>query len=131
MPYNIIQRAYTDEMLFLESLVAEFTGVSAEFLRECEERGLIRGRKMTGGGWGYNFEDLFRVMRIRYLAIDLNLNLQAIEVIYHMRRQILNLQRQIQRLERNNRRRELELQAEIQMLRAALSRETEWDWDSN
>jgi len=129
MPYNIIQRSYTDELLLVESLVAELTGASARFLRECEERGLIRGHRMTGGGWGYSFEDLFRIMRIRNLAVDLNLNLQAIEVIYHMRRQILSLQRQIEQLERNNRRRELELQAEIQILRTALSQEIDWDWD--
>lgn len=128
MPNNIILRSNTDELLYLESLVVELAQVSAEFLKECEERGLIQARRMTGGGWGYSLDDLFSIMRIRQLAMELNLNLQAIEVIFHMRRQILTLRRQIEALERNNRRRELELQAEIQLLRAALSREIDWEW---
>ena len=50
----------------------------------------------------------------------------AVEVVLHLRRQVIDLQMQMDELEQRSRRREQELLNEIQWLRRQLAAETLW-----
>jgi DNA-binding transcriptional MerR regulator len=83
---------------------------------------------MVGGGEGYSPADIRQLLRIRRLQEDLGLDLPAVEVVLHMRRQMLDLLAQLDDVERRKRQRERELLAEIQRLRRYLAEGSEWSW---
>jgi MerR family transcriptional regulator/heat shock protein HspR len=75
---------------------------------------------MVQGDEGYSAEDISQIARIRRLHEDLGLDLEAVEIVLHMRRQILELLRRVDEMERRLAKREDELLAEIQDLRRRL-----------
>jgi DNA-binding transcriptional MerR regulator len=87
----------------------------------CEREGLIQTRTMAGGVEGYSVADIQRLVRIRRLRDDLGLSLPAVEVVLHMRRQVLDLRAQMDELEARQARREQALADEIRWLRSRLA----------
>jgi hypothetical protein len=67
------------------------TGLSERYIRECIQRSLIE-KPLTDADLG----ELRRVRRLQELGV----NFPGIEVILHMRRRILALQSELERLER-------------------------------
>ena len=129
MAFNLsirTRRADDDEPLYSASVAAQLARVSLELLRQCEEESLIRPRAMAGGGLGYSAADIRRLIRIRRLQDDLELDLPAVEVVLHMRRQVLDLMAELDELERQMWRRERLLLAEMQRLRRRVADEAEW-----
>ena len=66
-----------------------------------------------------------KLIRIRHLTQDLGFDLNSVDCILRMRRQIVTLQEQLNDMERRMFQREKELLNEIQGLRKRLAQKTE------
>lgn len=124
--FNLIIRAEEEEPLYPRDVAAELARISLEMLAACEQERLIRARAMTGGGRGYSPADVRQLARIRRLCEHLELDLDAVEVVLHMRQQIIRLLDQMERMELQQRERERKLILEIERLRRQLARESDW-----
>jgi len=122
-----LARPLDKEMLYEREAAQQLAHISADLLRQCEAEQLIQLRRQSVGRAGYSAADIQEMARIRRLRDDLGLNLEAIEVILHMRRQTLNLQAELARVERQMTRREQELLAEMQALRRRLVDDASWE----
>lgn len=108
------------EALFTRPIAAQLARITIDFLSVLEEERLIRPRPTAQGGKGYSAEDITQIVRIRRLHEDLGLDLSAVEIVLNMRRQILDLLRRMEEMERRLAQRENDLLAEIQELRRRL-----------
>ncbi|MDI6854762.1 MAG: chaperone modulator CbpM [Deltaproteobacteria bacterium] len=106
--------------LFTRPIAAQLARVSMDFLEMLEEERLIRPRTTAQGEKGYSAEDITQIVRIRRLHEDLGLDLEAVEIVLHMRRQIVDLLQRMEEMERRLAQRESDLLAEIQELRRRL-----------
>jgi DNA-binding transcriptional MerR regulator len=125
MPFNLTVRIRDDEPFYTRSVAAQVARISLDFLRLCEEENLLQA-KIMAGGQGYTPADIRQMARIRRLREDLELDLPAVEVALHLRRQVVELLAQIDEMERQMSKREQELLNEIQQLRRRLASEGEW-----
>jgi DNA-binding transcriptional MerR regulator len=125
MPFNLTVRIRDDEPFYTRSVAAQVARISLDFLRLCEEENLLQA-KIMAGGQGYTPADIRQMARIRRLREDLELDLPAVEVALHLRRQVVELLAQIDEMERQMSKREQELLNEIQQLRRRLATEAEW-----
>ena len=121
MAYKLIQRAKDDRPIYVRSLAARLASVSQEFLIRCEQQGLVKARLMTGGGTGFTVKAIRQLTIIRRLHQDLDLDLETIEIVLHMRNQILDLQAQLEKEQRRAQQREKRILKELQELRKALA----------
>ena len=126
MPFNLTVRIRDDEPFYTRSVAAQVARISLEFLRLCEQENLLQAKIMAGGGQGYTPADIRQMARIRRLREDLELDLPAVEVALHLRRQVVDLLAQIDEMERQMSKREQTLLNEIQQLRRRLATEAEW-----
>ena len=95
--------------------------IDEAWLQVCEEAGWIRPKPRRGGGLGYSQRDVRRLARARRLRDQLGLNENGIDVVLHMRRQIVALQEALQSAEQERQQREQQLQAEIRRLRRQIA----------
>lgn len=126
MPFNLTVRIRDDEPFYTRSVAAQVARISLDFLRLCEQENLLQAKIMAGGGHGYTPADIRQMARIRRLREDLELDLPAVEVALHLRRQVVDLLAQIDEMERQMSKREQVLLDEIQQLRRRLATEAEW-----
>ena len=78
--------------------VAAQSGVHVQTLRRYERFGLLEPTPTGAGLRLYSEADIESVRRIRRLVDDLGVNLAGVAAILHLRRQILDLQREVQAL---------------------------------
>ena len=116
-------RSDSREKIHSLTSTAQIARVTIEFVGECERENLIHAT-IVHGQKGYNYEALRRLIRIRHLHQDLGLDLNAVDCILRMRRQIAMLQQQLNDMEARMLQREQELVNEIQNLRKRLAQET-------
>ena len=109
------------EVIFSRAVAAQLAGLSMDFLSLCEAENLIQPRHGAAGEPGYNAADIRQLARIRRLTEDLGLDLAMVEVVLHLRGQVLGLSQRLQDLERRRSQREEELLAEIGDLRRRLT----------
>jgi DNA-binding transcriptional MerR regulator len=121
MAYQLVRYSQDDELIYSRSVAARLAQMTLDLLSLCERQGLIRTRTMVGGEEGYCVADIQRLVRIRRLRDDLGLSLPAVEVVLHLRRQVLDLRAQMDELEARMARREQELTSEIRRLRSRLA----------
>jgi len=126
MAFNLTLHVRDDEPFYTRSVAAQVARISLDFLRLCEEENLLQAKIMAGGGQGYSPADIRHMARIRRLREDLELDLPAVEVALHLRRQVVELLAQIDEMERQMSKREQVLLNEIQQLRRRLATEGEW-----
>jgi hypothetical protein len=103
----------TTYLLLTLDEAAAASALEVAVVRRCAEAGLVAPRA------GYGEEDLAELRRVRRLIDDLELGLPAVEVVLHMRRQMLALRAEVARLE-----------AELRRFRhpaAPLHEDGEWD----
>jgi len=117
MPFEIMLRAESNEPLYIRSVAIQMARVTPDFLIRCEQEGLVSAQVMTGGGMGFNSESIRQLVTIRHLYQELELDLETIDLILHMRQQIIDLNKQLDNLERRARLREQRLLSEIRELR--------------
>ena len=116
----------SDEPRYTRVLAAQLAEISIEFLERCEIERLVQVRVIRGGAPGYSARDIRELARLGRLHQDLELDFPALEVVQHMRRQLLDLQEQVERLEREMVQREERLVRELVDLRRRLAAETDW-----
>jgi len=73
-------------------VAAELTGLHAQSLRMYERRGLIQPRRSPGNIRLFSEADIEQICFIKRLVDELGVNLAGVEVIMHMRRQLLTTQ---------------------------------------
>lgn len=108
------------EALFTRSIAAQLARITLEFLSVLEAEALIQPRPSGQGEPGYSAEDITHIVRIRRLHEDLGLDLGAVEIVLHMRRQITDLLKRMEDMEKRLVIRERELLQDIQDLRRRL-----------
>jgi DNA-binding transcriptional MerR regulator len=104
-------------LIFTRTVTAQLARVSLEFLELCEAEALVQPRPLAEGEMGYGAEDVERLAQIRRLHEMLGLDLPAVEVVLHLRDQVLSLLGRLADVERRFAQREEELLREIENLR--------------
>ena len=77
---------------YVIATVARVAGIDPRTVRRYERAGILQTRRGPGDVPLYSSQDIEELRRIQRLTRELGLNLEAIDVILHMRRQILALQ---------------------------------------
>ena len=126
MSYKLIIRPEEEEPLYTRPVAAELARISLDFLRRCEREQIVRPRPMPGGDVGYTAADIRRLARVRRLRQSLELDMPAVEVVLHLRRQVIELQTLLDQLELEMEQREQAWLREVQELRRQLAREFDW-----
>ena len=124
----MIQTGEGEERLYPRLRAAELARMSLEMLHRCEEEQLVAARPMVGGQPGYTAADIRRLARVRRLCEELELDMPAVEVVLHLRRQVLGLLAELEEAEARIARREQELLREIRLMRARYAEEPEWGY---
>jgi DNA-binding transcriptional MerR regulator len=117
MSKAIIFQSQDEEHFYIRSFAARLAGVSEEFIIQCEQEGLISSRQRTKDLIELDKKSVQRLTLIRRLHRELELDLETIDLILHMRRQIVDLQNQMDELERKAHQKERQLLDEMQQLR--------------
>lgn len=123
MAKSIVVRTQEEQTLYIRSYAARLAGVSEEFLVACEQEGLITCQPRESGESAFNRKAIRRLSLIRRLHRDLDLDLDTIELVLHMRRQIIDLHSRLAELEQESRQNEQRLLAELHQLRKSTSRD--------
>lgn len=115
------QKTSSPPPTFTRPVAAQLARVSLEFLSLCETEDLIRPRELEGGEVGYSSEDIQRLSQIRRFHDTLGLDLDAVEVVLHLRTQVITLLSHLEEMERQFARREQELLEELDRLHRRLT----------
>lgn len=115
-----------EEPLYTRRIAAQMARISLEFLRRCEREQFVEPRPLPGGGVGYTAADIRHLARVRRLRYSLGLDLPAVEVVLHLRRQVVELQKHLAQMEMEMEQRERVRLSEIQELRRQLAQEITW-----
>jgi hypothetical protein len=111
------------EPRYTRIVAAQLAEVSVEFVERCETERLVQIRVMRGGVPRYSARDVRELARIGRLHEQLGLDFPALEVVLHMRRQVLDLREQMERLEQERVQREERLLRELVALRRRVAEE--------
>ncbi len=82
-------------------VAAELCGLHEQSIRMYERRGLIAPLRSAGNIRRFSDDDVERIRFIKRLIDDLGVNLAGVEVILHMRQQLLEVQRELDALKRD------------------------------
>lgn len=126
MAHQLIIHSGEEEPLYTRSVAARMARITLDFLRRCEREQFVQPRPLPGGGAGYTAADIRRLARVRRLRYSLGLNLPAVEVVLHLRRQVIELQTHLAQVETEMEQREQMRLREIQELRRRLAHEVKW-----
>lgn len=88
------------ERYYTIKVAAELCGLHEQSLRMYERRGLIAPRRSRGNIRRFSDADVERIRFIKRLVDELGVNLAAVEVILHMREQLLEAQQELAALRR-------------------------------
>ncbi|MGQ9549998.1 MAG: MerR family transcriptional regulator [Roseiflexus sp.] len=77
---------------------AALCGMHEQSLRLYERRGLIRPQRTPGNIRRYSESDIEQIRFIKRLIDDLGVNLAGVEVILHLRQQLIETQRELEEL---------------------------------
>ncbi len=99
------QETPNEEPCYVISIAARLVGMHAQTLRYYERAGLVRPSRTRGRQRLYSPADVARLREIQGLINDLGVNLAGVDVIFRMRRRMIemeaemeDLRRQLQRL---------------------------------
>jgi MerR family transcriptional regulator/heat shock protein HspR len=102
-----------DEPCFVISVAARMLELHPQTLRYYERAGLIRPHRSRGNRRLYSPSDIERLRMIIRLVDELGVNLAGVEVIFHMRRRMRQMQAEMDQMR-------AEFEAEIGRLRGLL-----------
>src|SRR5215831_5996166 len=86
--------------LYTISVAAELCGMHEQSLRMYERRGLITPQRSAGNMRRFSDADVERIRFIKRLVDDLGVNLAGVEVILHMRQQLVEAQEELEAMRR-------------------------------
>ncbi len=82
--------------MYMIGVVAEMLKVHPQTLRFYEKKGLLKPSRTEGRTRLYSQEDVEELARLLHLTRDLGVNLAGVEVILHMRRQLIETQARLE-----------------------------------
>ena len=88
------------EPCYIISVAARMIGVHAQTLRYYERVGLVEPSRSRGNRRMYSTEDVQQLRRIKTLIDDLGVNLAGVEVIMRMAGRIVEMEKEMNELER-------------------------------
>ena len=88
------------EPRYVISVAARMLGVQTYTLRYYEKIGIIEPSRSQGNIRLYSERDMAQLRRVRTLMDDLGINLAGVEVILRMAQRVVELQRQVEKLEK-------------------------------
>jgi MerR family transcriptional regulator/heat shock protein HspR len=80
-------------------VAAELCGMHEQSLRMYERRGLVAPQRSPGNIRRFSAQDVEHIRFIKRLVDELGVNLAGVEVIMHMRRQLIETQQELQALQ--------------------------------
>lgn len=86
------------ERYYTIKIAAQLCGMHEQSLRLYERRGLIAPRRSAGNIRRFSDDDIDQIRFIKRLVDDLGVNLAGVEVILHLRQQLLDAQRELELL---------------------------------
>jgi MerR family transcriptional regulator/heat shock protein HspR len=89
-----------DRAVYIISVAAELAGVHPQTLRIYERKGLLLPKRTTGNTRRYSEADIDRLRRIQELTQEVGVNLAGVKLIMELQREVRELQRRAQTLER-------------------------------
>lgn len=92
------------ERFYSIKVAAELVGMHEQSLRLYERRGLVTPNRTRGNARRFTEADIEQIRFIKRLVDDLGVNLAGVEVIMHMRQQLLDAQRELDELRRSGER---------------------------
>jgi DNA-binding transcriptional MerR regulator len=116
-----------DQPRYTRALAAQLADISIDFLERCESERLIEIRVMQTDEQKYSARDIRRLALIGRLHDVLGINLGDLEVVLHLRTQLLDMQEQMQDLERQWIAREEKLLKEMLDLRRRIAEDADWE----
>ncbi len=90
-----------EKRLYTIKIAAELCGMHEQSLRMYERRGLISPQRSAGNIRRFSDEDVEQIRFIKRLVDDLGVNLAGVEVIMHLRQQLIEVQQELSALQRN------------------------------
>ncbi|MBA2505330.1 MAG: helix-turn-helix transcriptional regulator [Thermoleophilaceae bacterium] len=112
-----------DRGVYMISVAAELAGMHPQTLRIYETRGLITPERSPKNTRLYSQGDVERLRRIQELTSQLGMNLAGVERVFELEEQMRKMRARMERLERQARRMEQELHAEVERVRRSYKRE--------
>ena len=88
--------------LYTISIAAELCGMHEQSLRMYERRGLIAPQRSPGNIRRFSPQDVEQIRFIKRLVDELGVNLAGVEVILHMRQQLIEVQEQLESLRQSS-----------------------------
>ena len=88
-----------DEPCYVISVASRMVGVHAQTLRTYERIGLLTPARSRGNIRMFSPADILRARWIKSLMEDLGINLAGVEVLMRMQARLVDLERQVRRLE--------------------------------
>lgn len=88
-----------DEPCYVISVASRMVGVHAQTLRTYERIGLLTPARSRGNIRMFSPADIARARWIKSLMEDLGINLAGVEVLMRMQARMVELERQVRRLE--------------------------------
>ncbi len=89
------------EQYYTIKIAAEMCGLHEQSLRMYERRGLIAPQRSRGNIRRFSDADVEQIRFIKRLVDDLGVNLAGVEVIMHMRQQLIEMQQELLALQRD------------------------------
>ena len=114
-------------MRYTRKMAVQLANISLEFLERCEAERLIELRTASDDEPSYSAQDIRHLALIRRLHEVLAIGMQDLEVVLHLRSQLMELQDQMQEMERQWIAREEQLLNEMLDLRRQLAEDADWE----
>lgn len=112
--------------MFSRDVAVEMANISLEFLARCEAERLIVVRDNQGTEPTYSLQDISQMALIYRLHDTLGIHVTDMEVVLHLRQQVLEMRQQVDELEKLWIEREEQLLSELSDLRIRLAEEADW-----
>jgi hypothetical protein len=94
-------------------IVARMTRVSEEFILRCEHEELVTAHTMLHGAKGLSAADVSKLKLIRYLHEEMGLALDAVDLVLRYQERVKTMERQLDEMGLQIRRKEQEHQTEV------------------
>jgi len=92
-----------DRPRYMISVAADIVGMHPQTLRIYENKGLIRPKRTAGNTRLYSEADIQRLQLIQQLMNDLGLNLAGVEQVLQLQDEVERMERRLDRLQREMR----------------------------
>jgi MerR family transcriptional regulator/heat shock protein HspR len=124
---EVIMHQYSrNQIRYTRTMVIQLAEISPEFLEKCEVEQLIETSTVGDDEPSYSAQDIRHLALIRRLHEVLGIDMQDLEVVIHLRSQLMDLQDRMQEMERQWIAREEQLLNEMIDLRKKLAEDAHW-----